>query len=253
MTEQFRREWQVRRLGVAATLLLSIMLTGCYTRQIEGIQRDLDLIDRKIHKTGASGTSAAVSPTEINQLKKELEMVRSQQLGLTSDLETLKTTTQDVGSFASESFPTPIDPAGGKEIETLRKQVADNQKQLSRFEKELQEMQTTFDEVRTSMLDVIELLREEYTEGAPSPSPASGSTNSVTPGSGMAPVSSVELESQSAGMVASSGAARTYQVKPGDSLASIAKAHNVTVEDLKRSNQLANPNMLVRDQTIYIP
>lgn len=253
MTEQFRRDSLVRRMGVAAMVLASIMLSGCYTRQIEGIQRDLDLIDRKIHKSGSGGTSAAVSPSEINQLKKDLEAVRSQQLGLTNDLETLKTTTQDVGSFASEPFPTPIDPAGGKEIESLRKQVADNQKQLGRFEKELKEMQTTFNEVRTSMLDVIELLREEYTEGAPSPSPASGSTNSVTPGSGLAPVSSVDLDSSSVGMVASSGAGRTYKVKPGDSLASIAKAHGVTVEDLKRNNQLANPDMLVRNQTIYIP
>ena len=43
-----------------------------------------------------------------------------------------------------------------------------------------------------------------------------------------------------------------YIVKPGDSLYSIAKAHNTTVEELKKHNNLIS-NMIYPNQILFIP
>ena len=44
-----------------------------------------------------------------------------------------------------------------------------------------------------------------------------------------------------------------YVVQPGETLTSIAKAHNLTVEELIAANELINPNLLNAGQEIRIP
>lgn len=45
----------------------------------------------------------------------------------------------------------------------------------------------------------------------------------------------------------------TYIVRPGDTLTSIAKAYNLTVEELIAANELINPNLLKAGQELRIP
>lgn len=44
-----------------------------------------------------------------------------------------------------------------------------------------------------------------------------------------------------------------YEVKPGDTLAAIAKANNTSVSELVKANHLTNPNQLQINQTLIIP
>lgn len=239
-----------RLKGLLTVIVLSAALTGCYTRQIEGIQKDLDLMDRKLHKAniGQGETSSAVSPDEILQLKKELETVQSRQMGLTSDLETLKTGTGVPGFDSSEPFPVPVGAADTEEIASLRKQIADNQKQIDRFDREMKEMHATFDEVKTSMLEVIELIKDEYMEEGAEPQPVSSSPSvESAPTVSMAPAESTTTVGTPA------GAGKTYEVKAGDSLNLIAKRNGVSVDQLKAINQISDSNTLIRGQKIYIP
>jgi LysM repeat protein len=250
MSTYSNRVTAFRLKGILTVMILSAAFTGCYTRQIEGIQKDLDLMDRKLHKANLDPgeTSSAVSPHEIIQLKQELETVQSQQMGLSSDLESLKS---GVGTASLDSmgpYPVPADLPDSQEIEMLRKEIADNQKQIDRFDREIKEMQATFDEVKASMLEVIELIQEEYIEeGAEAQPVSSPSAQSLAPEISMAPTEPAPS------LASSSGARRTYEVKAGDSLNLIAKRTGVSVEQLKSMNQISDPNTLYRGQKIYIP
>jgi LysM repeat protein len=44
-----------------------------------------------------------------------------------------------------------------------------------------------------------------------------------------------------------------YRVQPGDTLSSIALAHNITLDDLERVNAFANPNLLVVGSLLRMP
>ena len=242
-----------RLKGVLSAIVLSVLLSGCYTRQIEGIQKDLDLMDRKLHKAKLSEVdkSSAVSPQEIIELKRKLESVESQQKGLSSDLQILKADVVNEQPFEAaalaESLSLPGDVPSSQEIEMLRKQVNDNQRQLSKFEREMKEMQATFDEVKSSMLDVIQLIKEEYIEETPTQeepvSGASTSSDSSSVSMGNAP----DFDSlQTAG-------GKMYEVKAGDSLNLIAKRFGVSVAQLKEMNQITNPDRLIMGQKILIP
>lgn len=46
---------------------------------------------------------------------------------------------------------------------------------------------------------------------------------------------------------------QTYNVKPGEYLSQIAKAHNISVEDLVLANQINNPNLIKPNQQLVIP
>lgn len=48
------------------------------------------------------------------------------------------------------------------------------------------------------------------------------------------------------------GSCLNYRVKPGDTLASIAKRYKVTVEQLMRWNNIKDPNLIVVNQEIRI-
>jgi len=251
MSAHASRVHTYRLKGFLLAWVLGVVLTGCYTRQIEGIQKDLDLMDRKLHKANISQAeqSSAISPDEIVQLKKELESVQSRQMGLTSDLENLKAGVDSnpfETALSSEPFPVPMDSDGSQEIERLRKQIADNQKEIDRFDRELKELKTTFDEVKASMLDVIQLIKEEYVEEAPVSDPVSGPP-------------ALGEESVSLGMPgppphsSSSSGGDLYEVKAGDSLNLIASRHGVSVDDLKEVNQITNPDRLIMGQKILIP
>ncbi|HNZ82193.1 MAG TPA: LysM domain-containing protein [Sedimentibacter sp.] len=43
-----------------------------------------------------------------------------------------------------------------------------------------------------------------------------------------------------------------YTVKSGDSLYKIAKNHNITIEDILKSNYIANPDLIYPGQEIII-
>jgi murein DD-endopeptidase MepM/ murein hydrolase activator NlpD len=53
--------------------------------------------------------------------------------------------------------------------------------------------------------------------------------------------------------VVTSSASATYEVKPGDTLAAIARAYGTSVSELAKANQLSNPNQLKINQKLNIP
>ncbi|WP_315790602.1 peptidoglycan DD-metalloendopeptidase family protein [Fischerella sp. JS2] len=53
--------------------------------------------------------------------------------------------------------------------------------------------------------------------------------------------------------VVTSSASATYEVKPGDTLAAIARAYGTSVSELAKANQLNNPNQLKINQKLNIP
>ncbi|MCA9431170.1 MAG: LysM peptidoglycan-binding domain-containing protein [Candidatus Omnitrophica bacterium] len=247
MSTHSTRAATIRVVGVLLISVLSVISTGCYTRQIEGIQRDLDLMDRKLHKvntTQASGDPSEISPQEILEIKRELESVRSQQLGLTSDLETLRVENNqmDLAAGGPEPYPLPQSLPDSQEISMLKKQISSNQKKIDQFDRDMKEMQATFDEVRGSMLEVIQLLKQEYVEEGATPSPAA----SPAPSGAAAP--EISLSTPSGG-----GGGNFYEVKAGDSLNVISKRYNVPVDQLMKMNEITNPDRLVMGQKIYIP
>jgi len=46
---------------------------------------------------------------------------------------------------------------------------------------------------------------------------------------------------------------QTYQVRPGDTLNSIARLHGLTIDTLIRANQITNPNVITVSQNLVIP
>lgn len=44
-----------------------------------------------------------------------------------------------------------------------------------------------------------------------------------------------------------------YEVKPGDTLAKIAREHNATIRDIQNANRISDPKSLRVGQTIFIP
>ncbi|MBP7145949.1 MAG: M23 family metallopeptidase [Acidobacteria bacterium] len=46
---------------------------------------------------------------------------------------------------------------------------------------------------------------------------------------------------------------RTYEVRPGDTLFSIARAHGVSVDDLVRANRIENPDRIYAGQVLVVP
>ncbi|PLZ99043.1 peptidase M23 [Fischerella thermalis CCMEE 5268] len=53
--------------------------------------------------------------------------------------------------------------------------------------------------------------------------------------------------------VVTSSASATYEVKPGDTLAAIARAYGTSVSELAKANHLSNPNQLKINQKLNIP
>jgi murein DD-endopeptidase MepM/ murein hydrolase activator NlpD len=49
------------------------------------------------------------------------------------------------------------------------------------------------------------------------------------------------------------GQASSYQIAPGDTLAAIARAHNISVKQLAESNRISDPNYIFVNQTLIIP
>jgi len=45
----------------------------------------------------------------------------------------------------------------------------------------------------------------------------------------------------------------TYVIRPGDTLSSIARRFNTTVEELVRLNNIANPDLIIAGETLLIP
>ncbi|WP_232317215.1 peptidoglycan DD-metalloendopeptidase family protein [Anabaena sp. CA = ATCC 33047] len=66
----------------------------------------------------------------------------------------------------------------------------------------------------------------------------------VQPAATTAPVTST---------IPASSQQKTYNVKPGDTLAAIAKRHNISISELIQANSLSNPNQLQISQKIVIP
>ena len=50
-----------------------------------------------------------------------------------------------------------------------------------------------------------------------------------------------------------SGGVMTYVIRPGDTLSSIARRFNTTVEELVRLNNIANPDLIIAGETLLIP
>lgn len=53
--------------------------------------------------------------------------------------------------------------------------------------------------------------------------------------------------------VVTSSASATYEVKPGDTLAAIARTHDTSVSELVKANHLSNPNQLKINQKLNLP
>jgi LysM repeat protein len=246
----------LRRRGVSAfawipTIFMLLQLGGCYTRQIEGIQSDLDDLDRKIHsfntKTGKSSPSAPSGA--VSGFEDDLNQVRMQQAGLRDDLTLLQQRLTEIQEEGQSFGPGPdggssIAPA---ELGQIRKDLSKNKEQTDQLSREMTEVQKTFETLKSETRSLIELLQSEYgTEPAPS-----GDLISSVP-----PPSNTQIEAPGETVQAAPSdvtVARTHRVTPGETLISIARKYDVPVENLKEINGIDDPDNLRMGQEIYIP
>lgn len=247
----------LRRHGVSAfawipVLFLLLQLGGCYTRQIEGIQSDLDDLDRKIHsfntKTGKSGPPAPSGA--VSGFEDDLNQVRMQQAGLRDDLTLLQQRLTEIQEEGQSFGPGPdggssVAPA---ELGQIRKDLSKNKEQTDQLSREMKEVQKTFETLKTETKSLIELLQNEY---GTEPAPSSDDLISSVP-----PASTTQIEGPGEATQTASAdvsVARTHRVTPGETLISIGKKYNVPVEDLKEINGIDDPENLRMGQEIYIP
>ena len=252
--------------------LFLLLLTGCYTRQIEGLQKDLNTLDRKLHTLNQKSkdtqpAKAANSQGAVLQLEDRLNEVTLQQSDLKEDVNTLRQ------NYADLKTAPPSSSGGGTidktKLNSLERQVTENNRKTQAMQREVNELRGTFESMRTETKNLISLLKEEFggegSNGSESNHNQVSSTtveeppatfvaaNDPAPSSTpAAPPTSTKKEEKRT-LVASAAGSKSYQVKPRDTLSTIAKKFGVSQEELQRLNQIENPKEIKMGQTIRIP
>lgn len=265
-----------RRLCAAALgSLFLLMLTGCYSRQIEGLQKDLNTLDRKLHtmnqnSKGAPAAKAVPSQSAVLQLEDRLNEVTLQQSDLTEEVRNLRQNYADIKTA-------PASPSSGGSVDktklnSLERQVAENNRKTQSMQKEVNELKSTFESMRTETKNLISLLKEEFGEdgsGAPEASHNNQVSSTVVedpPATVVAksepepaatpaapPASPAKKKEEKKTLVASAAGGKTYEVRPRDTLSTIAKKFGVSQEELQRVNHIDDPKGIKMGQTLRIP
>jgi LysM repeat protein len=255
------RQTRVRPLfAPLAIALLAVGLSGCYTRQIEGIQSDLDTLDRKLHSINNKGgaETASLSKKDFLRIEDQLNRVTLQQADMQDEIVRMQ---GEVGQLKTEGIPVAAGPGGSipdSELQTLRREIGKNKEQTDKVNREMGELQKTFNNLRTETTALIQILRDEFGGGAVSSTAASAAaeepevqwdTKSTETPTADASEPAPNLSKSEPAMTVG----KTYRVSPGENLTTIARKFGVTVETLKEMNGIDNPNKVRMGQVIYLP
>ena len=255
MSSKGARHGWVRRLGGMTVFACCLLGAGCYTRQIEGLQSDLDNLDRKIHSLNAKKKDGIgeAGDSRLLQLEDQLNRITLQQAEMHDSLSGLR---QDYsaprGEIPSGSAGALGGSASGPDIKDLRRSLDENKKRTDQLAQEVDQLKITLNDLRGETRDIIGILKQEFApeaaeEEAPAPGPVSKSSTQVEgPEAPAAPAPSAETSP-----VATVG--KTYNVSPGETLSSIARKFGVTPETLLKINRMEDPRDLRMGQVLYLP
>ncbi len=258
--------------AVALGSLFLLLLTGCYTRQIEGIQKDLNILDRKLHTLNQKNkdtlsTKAAPAQGAVLQLEDRLNQVTLQQSDLAEEVNTLRQNYADLKTA-------PPAPVGGGTVDkaklnSLERQVAENNRKTQAMQREVDELRSTFESMRSETKNLISLLKEEFggdssgetetghnqvsSTTVEDPPATFAAKNDPAPSSTPVATPSSTKKEEKRTLVASATGTKRYQVKPRDTLSTIARKFGVSQEEIQRLNQIEDPKGIKMGQTILIP
>lgn len=258
--------------GTFAVLLVVIAfsLSGCYVRQIEGLQADLDSLDRKVHtisqKPGSAARPAEPPSSAVLQLEDRVNQMSLQQNELLEEVRSLRLGYADIKTGAAPAAAGA--PLSDARVSSLEKRIAESDRKASQSQRDVNDLKRTFESIQAETKTLIQVLKEEFggmeddTSVSPASSPLSSSTKIESPSAPMTAEIDPSLVPESPGwqtaeseptQVAQAGGGKTYHVQPRDTLADIAKKFGVTTEELQSANQIENPRRLRLGQVVHIP
>lgn len=250
-------------------LFLLATLCGCYTRQIEGLQKDFNTLDRKLHTLNQKNKESMSAKAPGNQAGVLQFEDRLNELTLKqSDLQ------EEVGGLRQNYADIKTSPAGGggsidkNRMNTLEKQVQENNRKTAAMQRDVDYLRSTFESMRSETKTLIQLLKEEFGEGGGA-AEATTKTSKATSTTVEDPPTTVaqspgeistektsktspSTRNEERSLVASNDS-KTYRVRPGDSLSTIAKKFGVSQGDLQRLNQIEDPRGIRMGQSLKIP
>lgn len=270
--------------AVALGSLFLLLLTGCYTRQIEGIQKDLNILDRKLHtlnqkSNDTKAAKAAPAQTNVLQLEDRLNEVTLKQSDIAEEVTTLRQNYADLKTAPAGTTGGTVDKT---KLNSLERQVAENNRKTQSMQREVNELRSTFESMRSETKNLISLLKEEFgedgsggtaetnhnnqvssttVEDPPATAiaksePAPASTPAATPAPAKpaaAKSSASKKKEEKKTLVASAAGSKSYEVRPRDTLSTIAKKFGVSQEELQRLNHIEDPKGIKLGQTLRIP
>ncbi|MGJ5673636.1 MAG: peptidoglycan DD-metalloendopeptidase family protein [Nostochopsis sp.] len=104
--------------------------------------------------------------------------------------------------------------------------------------------QTRSDASQASLVSRLKQQKNAVNAATPSVTPTAVIPTATTP---------VITPTVTAAKVVTPSASAGYEVKPGDTLAAIARAHSTSISELVKANRLSNPNQLQINQKLNIP
>ncbi len=255
MSSKLLRIPGVRLSGGLFILVTTVLLSGCYTRQIEGIQSDLDSLDRKLHTLNNNKSAGPQMSKEslvdledrLNQIALQQADVKDAVAALRKEYSGLKT---EVSLLEPEAFPGSGVPIDNEELKRVKSGLEQNQKKTDQVARDVSTLKKTFESLRDETQSVIGILIKEFgpegTAEAVHEAPASTSTTNIEePGVDISPALPSSEVTHKVG--------KSYHVNPGDSLVSIAAKFGVSSETLQEINNIKDPNHLKMGQAIYLP
>ncbi|NUN97174.1 MAG: LysM peptidoglycan-binding domain-containing protein [Candidatus Omnitrophica bacterium] len=276
MIGALRRNSPARHARAILAISACVLLGGCYTRQIEGIQKDLDTLDRKIHSLNLKNKetqSAKGAPSGAAlQLEDRLNEVTLKQADMAEELSSLRQNFADVKTGAGASAS--MTPGDRSSVAALERKVTENSRETQALGRKVENLEKTFDSLRAETKNVIQVLMEEFGEEGSAPSASThGSPSSGAPTT-KSSASSTTVEGPTAGVSTDTAgsfvpdtlppmpgenkakvakASRTYKVRPGDTLSTIAKRFSVSQDEIQELNGLTDPSGLRMGQSLAIP
>jgi len=252
--------------GWGLILTAGLFLSGCYTRQIDGLQKDLDSFERKLHSAKlkdmkGGGASSQVSNKSLAKIEDRVNRLHLENANLAEELSTLR---QSYANLKQDQLNRPSSPAikgsgdvSRTEIERLRRQVEETKKTANSSSTDVKKLNKTFDKLRnethSEIQTLIAILQEDLGESDDMFSgPSSAAPSEVLAATHLESPASIYSQEEKADRADPLGGT-TYKVKAGDTLSGIAKKHSVTPEELARVNFINNPKNVSLGQLLLIP
>lgn len=276
MMGAFRQTSPARRTRAILAISGCVLLGGCYTRQIEGIQKDLDTLDRKIHSLNQKGkdtqSAKGAPPGAVLQIEDRVNDVTLKQADMAEELAALRQNYADVKTSAAS--PASMGPGDRGAVAGLERKVSENSRETQALGRKVENLEKTFDSLRSETKNVIQVLMEEFGDEGSGPSASNRATTPSSVPTSKSSVSSTTVEGPTAGVstekpgsfvpdslppmpeetqTAVASGSRTYKVRPGDTLSTIAKRYGVSQDEIQELNGLSNPRGLKMGQTLSIP